>query len=150
MMTQYLNFKGFFKDASSDPNQDSKAYMYMLFTVIKRTDGTDPSDHVTENDEPVTGDPGLVTSGMKGSKNADRDIDLKEDFVYSSPPGDAVDMAPKRVWGTGSVEIKDDDGNVLGYKPANFSDTYGQGENSHWKNLIDIYNAAMSETRHFD
>lgn len=150
MMTQYLNFKGFFKDASSDPDQDSKAYMYMLFTVIKRTDGTDPSDHVTENDEPVTGDPGLVTSGMKGSKNADRDIDLKEDFVYSSPPGDAVDMAPKRVWGTGSVEIKDDDGNVLGYKPANFSDTYGQGENSHWKNLIDIYNAAMSETRHFD
>lgn len=150
MMTQYLNFKGFFKDASSDPDQDREAYMYMLFTVIKRTDGTDPSDHVTENDEPVTGDPGLVTSGMKGSKNADRDIDLKEDFVYSSPPGDAVDMAPKRVWGTGSVEIKDDDGNVLGYKPANFSDTYGQGENSHWKNLIDIYNAAMSETRHFD
>lgn len=156
MMTQYLNFKGFFKDASSDPDPDSKAYMYMLFNVIKRT-GKDESteDHLTINNEPVVNntssdgkDVSLKTSGLKG--HSDGDIDLKEDFTYDNPPGDAVDMAPKRVWGTGSVEIKDDDGNVLGYKPANFSDTYGQGENSHWKNLIDIYNAAMSETRHFD
>lgn len=156
MMTQYLNFKGFFKDASSDPDPDSKAYMYMLFNVIKRTGNDEATeDHLTINNEPVVNntssdgkDVSLKTSGLKG--HSDGDIDLKEDFTYDNPPGDAVDMAPKRVWGTGSVEIKDDDGNVLGYKPANFSDTYGQGENSHWKNLIDIYNAAMSETRHFD
>lgn len=145
MMTQYLNFKGFFHDASSG-TQDEKAFMYMLFTVIKRT-GKDEAttDHITKNDAPVTGDPALKTSGLKG--HSDGDIDLKEDFSYDDPPGDSIDSNPRRVWGTGSVEIKNDDGEVIGYKPVNFTDTYGQGNNSHWKNLIDIYNAAMSDTR---
>lgn len=145
MMTQYLNFKGFFHDASSG-TKDEKAFMYMLFTVIKRT-GKDEAttDHITKNDAPVTGDPALKTSGLKG--HSDGDIDLKEDFSYDDPPGDSIDSNPRRVWGTGSVEIKNDDGEVIGYKPVNFTDTYGQGNNSHWKNLIDIYNAAMSDTR---
>ncbi len=126
MMTQYLNFKGFFHDVHADgPN--TKEFAYMLFTNIKRDDGPE------------------------GSQNADGDKDVKEDFIYHTKPSDAtLDIADlNRVWGVGSVEIKDDDGNVLGYKPTNFSDSYGQGANSHWRNMIEVYNAAMSESRQF-
>lgn len=155
MMTQYLNFKGFFKDASSGPGADDGGweYMYMLFNVIKRNGKDEQAeDHRTENQEPVeSGEYALKTFGWKG--RSDGDNDLNEDFAYSSSsvPPKAVDLSPRRVWGVGSVPIKDPDtGDIIGYKPANFSDTYGQGNNSHWKNLIDIYNAAMGETRHFD
>lgn len=127
MMTQYLNFKGFFHYVHKKGGSDSE-FAYMLFTVINRTDQAPP----------------------KGSGDADNDGDLLEDFVYASSPGDAANTSPHRVWGSGSVEIKNEAGEVIGYKPAQFSDTYGQGSNSHWKNLIDVYNAAMSETRHFD
>ena len=122
----------------------------MLFTVIKRTGTNEQTqDHPVENEESVSaGEYPLKTAGYKG--RSDGDEDLKEDFAYSGVPAGAVDMSPRRVWGTGSVPIKNDDGEIIGYKPANFSDTYGQGNNSHWKNLIDIYNAAMGETRHFD
>lgn len=132
MMTQYLNFKGFFKyvhDSNSGINDGE--FAYMLFTNVKRQDGYE-----------------------HGSEDADHDGDTKEDFVYSSKPGDAVLESSwlrehGQVWGYGTVEVKDDAGNVIGYKPAQFTDGYGQGANSHWKNLIDVYNAAMSETRQF-
>lgn len=126
MMTQYLNFKSFFKYVHNS-SDNSKEMAYMLFTNVKRQDGFN-----------------------FGSEDADGDGDVLEDFVYSSSPGDAVIDSPNRVWGTGSEFIKDEDGNIIGIKPTHFSDTYGQGSNSHWKNLIEVYNAAMSETRHFD
>ena len=126
MMTQYLNFKGFFKYVHNS-SDNSKEMAYMLFTNVKRQDGFN-----------------------FGSEDADGDGDVLEDFVYSISPGDAVIDSPNRVWGTGSEFIKDEDGNIIGIKPTHFSDTYGQGSNSHWKNLIEVYNAAMSETRHFD
>lgn len=122
MNTQYIGFKGFYGDAFDDSGSTSKVSMYMLFTNIKRKDDSD----------------------------VDGDGNRKEDFIYPNAPAGAVDLDPSRVWGTGSVAIKNDAGDIIGYEPENFSDCYGQGSNSHWKNLIDIYNAAMSETRHFD
>lgn len=126
MMTQYLNFKGFFHDVHADgPN--TKEFAYMLFTNIRRKDDA------------------------KGSNDGDHDGDTKEDFLYTDKPSSAV-LDPSdlnRVWGTGSVEIKNDDGKVIGFKPTSFSDTYGQGSNSHWRNMIEVYNAAMGESRQF-
>ena len=135
MMTQYLNLHGMFKTVyDNDAGESTKTACYMLFTVINRKD----------NNETSKKEQGWPT----GSGNKDGDGDLKEGFVYENPPGDAVELDPEYVWGYGSVEITDKDGNFVAYKPTNFSDTYGQGDNSHWHNLIELYNAAMSESRH--
>ncbi len=141
MMTQYLNFKSMFKVVHSDADESEGTACYMLFRNISRKDDNSVSPK------------GVPT----GSADADGDGDLNEGFIYQGgTPGGAVSSdsdlagADSQVWGYGSVEIKDEDGNVIGYKPTNFTDTYGQGDNSHWRNLIDLYNAAMSETRHYD
>lgn len=60
----------------------------------------------------------------KDERDVDHDGDVDESFIYNSPPGDATNTD------TGIV--------------------YGQGGNSHWRHLIELYNAAMSESRQFD
>lgn len=64
------------------------------------------------------------------TKDVDGDQNRDESFIYYM--GGKGGTVP-----SGAVNL--DDGIV-----------YGQGGNSHWKHLVDLYNAAMSETRQFD
>lgn len=135
MMTQYLNFASFFKDAykKGDAGEQDMNNAYMLFEVVMRSDiktsedgGTDEYGYPMGSND-ADADKDWSMDGMPVTKN--------EGFVYTSKPSDAVleidDL--HRAWGYG--------------ENAGFSDTYGQGSNSHWKNMIDLYNAAMSTTR---
>lgn len=136
MMTQYLNFANFFKDVYKAGTQDTNN-AYMVFEVVNRTDiktseqgGTDTYGYPMGSDDADAAHDRIPTS-------------KEESFVYKTPPSDAVRQLgvdatgndPAVSWGYGDS--------------AGFSDTYGQGGNSHWKNMIDLYNAAMSETRQY-
>lgn len=149
MMTQYLNFASFFKDVykAGDASEQDGNNAYMLFESVMRTDirlteegGKDEYGYPMGSDDAD----GVNYAKYGGVRNQDRTPTSKsESFVYVKPPSDAI-----RQIGTG---VSDQDSAVSwGYGDgAGFSDTYGQGGNSHWKNMIDLYNAAMSTTREY-
>lgn len=149
MMTQYLNFASFFKDVykKGGADEQDKNNAYMIFESVARTDikrdedgGEDEYGHPMGSDDAD----GANYAKYGGHRNQDRVPTSKdESFVYVKPPSDAI-----RQIGTG---VADKDSSVSwGYgDSAGFSDTYGQGSNSHWKNMIDLYNAAMSTTREY-
>lgn len=149
MMTQYLNFASFFKDVYKKGGADDqdKNNAYMVFENVMRTDikltedgGKDEYGYPMGSDDAD----GANYAKYGGNRNQDRIPTSKdESFVYVNPPSDAI-----RKIGTG---VADKDSAISwGYgDSAGFSDTYGQGSNSHWKNMIDLYNAAMSTTREY-
>lgn len=149
MMTQYLNFANFFKDVykKGDASEQDKTNAYMLFEVVNRTDvrldedgGKDEYGHPMGSD-----DADGANAGKYGGRNQDRTPTSKdESFVYVKPPSDAIRQIGSGVTGNKDSSVS------WGYgDSAGFSDTYGQGSNSHWKNMIDLYNAAMSVTREY-